>query len=318
MIRPCVPEDTEEIYRIINDAAQAYKGVIPDDRYREPYMGIEELSEEIADGVVFWAYEESNRLIGVMGIQDRGEVSLIRHAYVRTTARNGGVGTKLLNHLRSLTGKPILIGTWKSAEWAIRFYVKNGFHLVSPEQKTALLNRYWDIPERQIETSVVLSNSVREGEAMTIARAEKSDLPEILDLQYAAYQSEAAIYDDYEIQPLKQTLEELAKEQEDWVIFKASLDGRIIGSVRVLLEDRQGTIGKLIVHPEFQNRGVGKQLMKSVEESFPDLRRIELFTGHKSERNIQFYRKLGYEIFKEEKINDHLSLVFFRKEIREK
>lgn len=156
MIRLCNGMDTEEIYQIINDAAQAYRGVIPDDRYHDPYMSIEELNHEMNDGVVFWGVEENNKLFGVMGIQDKIDVSLIRHAYVRTTQRKSGIGTKLLSHLMASTSKPILIGTWDSAEWAIRFYVKNGFRLVSPSEKNKLLSIYWNVPERQIETSVVL------------------------------------------------------------------------------------------------------------------------------------------------------------------
>ncbi|WP_028538624.1 GNAT family N-acetyltransferase [Paenibacillus sp. J14] len=156
MIRMCNRMDVEEIYLIINDAARAYKGVIPDDRYHEPYMSMEELNHEISDGVEFWGYEENNKLLGVMGIQDKKEVSLIRHAYVRTNQRNSGIGTKLLSHLTTLTNQPILIGTWEAADWAIRFYLKNGFTLVLPDEKKKLLKTYWNIPERQIETSVVL------------------------------------------------------------------------------------------------------------------------------------------------------------------
>jgi len=160
MIRRCTNIDIDAMFQIINDAALAYKGVIPNDRYHEPYMAYEELNNEISDGVVFWGYEEENQLIGVMGIQDKGDVALIRHAYVRTNQRKGGIGTKLLAHLISLTSKPILIGTWDSATWAISFYEKNGFDLVSPCEKEVLLKKYWNVPERQIETSVVLRNRI--------------------------------------------------------------------------------------------------------------------------------------------------------------
>lgn len=156
MIRICNSRELEEIYQIINDAAKAYKGVIPEDRYHEPYMSLEEVSREISDGVVFWGYEDNGKLLGVMGIQDKNDVALIRHAYVRTNQRKSGIGTKLLTHLASLTNKPILIGTWEAADWAINFYLKNGFTLVSADEKRELLYRYWNIPERQIETSVVL------------------------------------------------------------------------------------------------------------------------------------------------------------------
>ena len=144
------------IHEIINDAAVAYKGIIPEDRWHDPYMPEKELHEQIEDGVQFWCYVEGDAMLGVMGIQDKGDVTLIRHAYVRTVARHKGIGGKLLQHLRTLTAKPILIGTWADATWAIEFYKKQGFRLLSPEEKERLLRKYWKIPERQIETSVVL------------------------------------------------------------------------------------------------------------------------------------------------------------------
>lgn len=163
MIRPCTGSDLPDLYDIINDGAQAYRGVIPDDRWHEPYMSRAELEREIAAGVAFYAFvadEDAGagggRLAGVMGIQDKGEVALIRHAYVRTSARRGGIGGQLLRHLLSLTQKPILIGTWAAADWAVRFYEKHGFRLTADEEKVSLLRRYWDVPARQIETSVVL------------------------------------------------------------------------------------------------------------------------------------------------------------------
>lgn len=158
MIRRCTPADIDEMSAVINDAARAYKGVIPADRWHEPYMPVEELRGEIEDGVEFWGVAEDGRLVGVMGIQDRGDVALIRHAYVRSERRRGGVGTRLLAHLESLTRKPILVGTWRAATWAIRFYERNGYVTRSRGETERLLRRYWRIPERQIETSVVLSN----------------------------------------------------------------------------------------------------------------------------------------------------------------
>jgi N-acetylglutamate synthase-like GNAT family acetyltransferase len=163
MIRPCKPNEFEAIYEIINDAAVAYKGVIPADRWHEPYMGREELQREIDDGIRFWGYEEDNQLIGVMGIQDVQDVTLIRHAYVRTTKWRKGIGGKLLAHLRTLTDRPMLIGTWADATWAIRFYEKHDFRLVSEEEKNRLLKKYWSIPERQVETSVVLAEMATTG-----------------------------------------------------------------------------------------------------------------------------------------------------------
>jgi N-acetylglutamate synthase-like GNAT family acetyltransferase len=156
MIRKCVDEDFEEIFNIINDAAIAYKGVIPPDRWHEPYMTKEELKAQIENGVRFSCYDDNHEIIGVMGIQDKTDVELIRHAYVRTKQRNKGFGTLLLRALIEDSTKPILIGTWKAAHWAIRFYEKHGFCLVDEEEKNRLLKKYWTIPDRQVETSVVL------------------------------------------------------------------------------------------------------------------------------------------------------------------
>lgn len=157
MIRKCESFDEKEIYEIVNDAAQAYKGVIPSDCWNEPYMPMEELLHEINDGVEFWGYEDNGTLLGVMGLQQLDDVALIRHAYVRTVHRNTGIGGKLITYLKELTDKPLLIGTWAAAEWAIRFYQKHGFKLVSPEEKDRLLRKYWKISDRQVETSVVLN-----------------------------------------------------------------------------------------------------------------------------------------------------------------
>jgi len=158
MIRRCEENDLSVIYSIVNDAAQAYKGVIPEDRWHEPYMPKDELEREIAGGVDFWGYEEDGELVGVMGIQDIGDVTLIRHAYVRTSKRNQGIGGKLLKFLVNKTNKPVLMGTWAAASWAVNFYEKHGFKLVMPEEKNRLLKKYWSIPDRQVETSVVLAD----------------------------------------------------------------------------------------------------------------------------------------------------------------
>jgi GNAT superfamily N-acetyltransferase len=144
------------MFAIINDAAQAYKGVIPSDRWHEPYMPLAELQEEINRGVEIWGYEENHRLVGVMGMQPVGEVTLIRHAYVKTVKRQHGIGGKLLDHLLTRINGRILVGTWRAADWAVRFYEKHGFVLVGEEEKNRLLGNYWKIPRRQIETSVVL------------------------------------------------------------------------------------------------------------------------------------------------------------------
>jgi N-acetylglutamate synthase-like GNAT family acetyltransferase len=158
MIRPATEKDFDDIYSIINDAAIAYKDIIPEDRWHEPYMPKEELRAQLEEGVKFSCYVEDNHIIGVMGIQDKTDVNLIRHAYVRTTQRKKGIGTLLLQQLINESNKPILIGTWKAATWAIGFYEKHGFTLVSEEDKNVLLRKYWNIPSRQVETSVVLAD----------------------------------------------------------------------------------------------------------------------------------------------------------------
>ncbi|MEP7371824.1 MAG: GNAT family N-acetyltransferase [Chitinophagaceae bacterium] len=157
MISKCAQKDFNDICEIINDAASAYRGIISADRWHEPYMPAEELKKQIADGVEFWKYTDENEIIGVMGIQYKEDVTLIRHAYVRTTKRNKGIGGELLKHLYEISTTPVLIGTWADAIWAIEFYQKHGFHLVSEDEKNILLRKYWTIPDRQVETSVVLA-----------------------------------------------------------------------------------------------------------------------------------------------------------------
>lgn len=159
MIRKCRATEFDTICDLINDAAQAYRGVIPPDCWHEPYMSSAEFQREIEDGVIFWCLERQGELLGVMGFQDKGEVTLIRHAYVRPQAQQSGVGTRLLGHLEGLTTKPILIGTWADASWAIAFYGQNGYALLPTKEKNRLLKTYWTISERQIETSVVLAKA---------------------------------------------------------------------------------------------------------------------------------------------------------------
>jgi len=157
-IRPCRQVDFETIYAIINDAAEAYRGIIPADCCQVPYMSREHLRQEIAAAVVFWGGEKDAELAGVMGIQDVMDVTLIRHAYVRTALRNQGIGGKVLAELMKHMTRPTLVGTWAAAEWAVRFYQRHGFRLVSPAEKDRLLRTYWAISDRQIETSVVLAD----------------------------------------------------------------------------------------------------------------------------------------------------------------
>lgn len=158
MIRPCTDRDFEVICAIINDAAQKYQGIIPQDCWKVPYMPAEELRNEIDQGVNFWGFEESGKLVGVMGIQHVKDVTLIRHAYVCSDRQNRGIGQKLLAELRRHTHRPLLIGTWADADWAIRFYEKHGFKRVSHVEKDRLLKKYWSVSDRQIESSVVLAD----------------------------------------------------------------------------------------------------------------------------------------------------------------
>ena len=157
-IRPCREDERAAVLAIVNAAAEAYRGVIPDDCWHEPYMPRSELDSEIAAGVRFWGYEADGTLLGVMGIQPVHDVDLIRHAYVLPASQGRGIGGALLAHLRELSSRRMLVGTWAAAEWAIRFYRRHGFAPASAERKIALLNTYWTVPARQIDASVVLAN----------------------------------------------------------------------------------------------------------------------------------------------------------------
>ena len=158
MIRKCIPGDFKRIYEIINDASREYKGFIPEEYWKEPYMSIDELKGELDAGIELWGYEEKGELIGVMGIQHIQNVSLTRHAYVCSDMQNRGIGSKLLSHLRGLTQEPILIATWSKDVLAIRFYEKHGFRQVSKEEGYQLQREYWSTPERKIKASVVLAD----------------------------------------------------------------------------------------------------------------------------------------------------------------
>ena len=173
VIRPCDASEHDAILAVVNAAAEAYRGVIPADRWHDPYMRPEALNGEVAAGVRFWGYEAGGALVGVMGIQAVADAELIRHAYVLPAHQGEGIGTALLRHLRGLSGRPMLVGTWADAAWAIRFYQRNGFALVSESEKTELLRRYWTIPERQIETSVVLAENRGQTPNETVTEAQR-------------------------------------------------------------------------------------------------------------------------------------------------
>jgi GNAT superfamily N-acetyltransferase len=157
-IRRCGEQDLATMLAIVNAAAEAYRDVIPADRWHEPYMPEAELRQEIAAGVEFWGLETDDGLAGVMGVQPVRDVDLIRHAYVRPDSQRHGVGAELIEHLRRHSTRRLLVGTWAAARWAIAFYERHGFVLATPERAAALLRTYWTIPERQIETSVVLAS----------------------------------------------------------------------------------------------------------------------------------------------------------------
>jgi GNAT superfamily N-acetyltransferase len=158
-IRRCRDDERDEIAAIVNAAAEAYRGVIPEDRWHDPYMPREQLDGEIAADVEFWGFEDGGRLLGVMGIQQVRDVDLIRHAYVVPDSQGRGIGGALLEHLLARAARPMLVGTWAAAEWAIRFYERHGFEYVGPDRTAELLRGYWDIPARQVETSVVLARA---------------------------------------------------------------------------------------------------------------------------------------------------------------
>jgi N-acetylglutamate synthase-like GNAT family acetyltransferase len=159
IVKSDIATDFDSIFEIINDAAIAYKGIIPADRWKAPYMSKEELKTQIVEGVQFYNYQEKGKILGVMGIQPKEDVTLIRHAYVRTIARQKGIGGQLLQYFMHKANTPILIGTWAAASWAIGFYKKHGFSILETEEKNKLLKKYWSVPTRQIETSIVLASA---------------------------------------------------------------------------------------------------------------------------------------------------------------
>ncbi len=163
MLRKCREDERVRMLGIINAGAEAYRGVIPADCWHDPYMSAAELDAELRAGVGFWGYEKQGELIGVMGTQAVRDVDLIRHAYVHPAWQGHGVGSALIRHLRGLTARRMLVGTWAAASWAIRFYERHGFELIEPRATRKLLATYWRISERQMETSVVLAERIRNG-----------------------------------------------------------------------------------------------------------------------------------------------------------
>lgn len=158
VVRRCGDDELEAVLSIVNAAAVAYRGVIPDDCWHEPYMTPNGLGRDILEGLEIWGYERGGELIGVMGIQPMADVDLIRHAYVRPTVQRKGVGAALIQHVRRLTDRRILVGTWAAAGWAVAFYQRHGFEPVRSPLAERLMRKYWSVPSRQMEVSVVLAN----------------------------------------------------------------------------------------------------------------------------------------------------------------
>jgi len=162
MIRECTIDDAERICFVVNEAAEAYRGVIPDDCWHAPYMPVDELRREMA-GMTFFGWEDVDGLAGVMGYQPLERVTLVRHAYVLSTRQGEGIGGRLIEHLTAMSSGRLLVGTWQAATWAVRFYERHGFRRLGDAESQELLRRYWQIPSRQRETSLVLSLELRGG-----------------------------------------------------------------------------------------------------------------------------------------------------------
>lgn len=182
MIRPCTEADFDSVLSIINDGAQAYRGIIPQDRWKDPYMPADELRHEISAGISFSGAESGGGLVGVMGVQPVEDAILIRHAYVLTDRQRHGVGSALLRHLIEHASRPVLIGTWKAARWAVRFYEKHGFWLVEGDEKDRLLRTYWRIPDRQVETSVVMADPRALQEIVRMSPPRRDDEDDGIDI----------------------------------------------------------------------------------------------------------------------------------------
>jgi N-acetylglutamate synthase-like GNAT family acetyltransferase len=235
MIRRCSENDFQSLYSIINDAAGAYKGVIPADRWKVPYMSQDELRHEISEGVVFWGYESDGELTGVMGIQPVQDITLIRHAYVRTEKRNQGIGGKLLDYLLTQITTPVLVGTWADALWAVRFYEKNGFQRVSVEEKNRLLKKHWAIPERQVETSVVLADRRWPNRAVKVYLQNDLPLkPNVLGAKMWAVAQEKSMLTYFELEPNTQFPEHAHEAEQITLVLEGELTFAFEGRTVVL------------------------------------------------------------------------------------
>jgi GNAT superfamily N-acetyltransferase len=299
-MRLCDDRDRGAVLEIINTAALAYRGVIPADRWHEPYMSAAEFDAELAAGVLFHAEEADGRLRGVMGIQDVGDVQLIRHAYVAPDAQGHGIGGALLECLMRDRAGPVLVGTWGAAQWAIAFYLGHGFAQVSDQEKTRLLRRYWTVPERQIETSVVLRREVGRGLPspdtgdVVVRNAQAGDSPAIFSLAQALATSFVP-----EQSAFARSLEMLLSDPQADVLVAHHADeppiGYLLGFTHLTFfaNGPVSWIEELIVETSQRGRGVGRMLLGGFEARAQTrgARLVALATR----RAAGFYTHFGYE-----------------------
>ena len=299
-IRVCDDRDRATILEIINAAAIAYRGVIPADRWHEPYMSVAELDAELATGVIFHGVDDDGQLRGVMGIQDVGDVQLIRHAYVSPAGQRRGIGGALLEHLTQNSTRPVLVGTWAAAQWAVAFYLRHGFEQVSDDDKTRLLRRYWTVPERQIETSVVLRLDLRrrplssETGQVTVRVARPQDSPAIFGLARALAAS--FVPDQASFAQVFETL--LSDPQADLLVAhhaEAAPIGYLLGFTHLTFfaNGPVSWIEELTVESSQRHRGIGRMLLSGFEQRAETrgARLIALATR----RAGAFYTRFGYQ-----------------------
>jgi GNAT superfamily N-acetyltransferase len=334
MIRQCQRADFETMYEIINDAAQAYKGVIPLDRWHEPYMPRDELRREIDAGVAFWGHEEDGQLLGVMGIQDVQDVTLIRHAYVRTKRRQQGIGGQLLAHLRRQTSRPVLIGTWADATWAIHFYEKHGFQLVSKEEKNRLLKKYWSIPDRQVETSVVLAEA-RDLGGLHLRRALADDAPQLaqihVDSWQAAYRGVVpdAFRQNFSYQRREAAFRQALESNAAETYLAREENGQPVGILTLGacrdpdldVEAKQtGELWGIYLLPTHWRRGIGRKLVGWVESTLISrgYRDAVLWVLEDNQDARRFYKAMGFSpdgVSKQLNLGAPLKAIRYRKTV---
>jgi len=313
MIFKCEQKDFNEIHEIINDGASAYKGIIPEDRWHEPYMTEDELKKQIDEGVQFWGYTEEGKITGVMGIQFKEDVTLIRHAYVRTTNRNKGIGSRLLAHLNTISKTPVLIGTWEDAKWAIAFYEKHGFRLLPKEEKNQLLKKYWTIPARQIETSVVLASSgyfketfkqAIKMDQVIIRKAESKDLEQLYAFEQGIVQTERPFDPTLKKERIHYyDLKEMINAPGIEVVV-AEINDKIIGSGYARIEkskpylkhQHHAYLGFMFVLPEYRGKGINRKIVENLKNwaYLQNVKELRLEVYYKNIPAIKAYEKIGF------------------------